>query len=423
MSYVGSNPITQFFLEGTDSFLVLDVDTSMFTMTRPVPTINAISVNVGTTNLLPIVTNYSVDGTTLTLVVPVRNTTVYVRYLTASNYSITPAAGSLNINTFATTGTASNLTYLRGDSFWGTPGTVSNVSLSSPASSAFSIATPATTPVISFANVGVMPTTVFLRGDGSWVAPSGQVSNVSFASPASLAFAVADPTTTPIISFSGVTAPSTQFLRGDGTWVAPTGGVSNVSFASPASLAFSVATPSSTPVISFSNVGITPSAVFLRGDGSWVAPLGAGTVTNVSFAAPASNAFSVAAPSSTPVISLANVGVTPTTVFLRGDGTWSAPTGGVSNVSFVSPASLAFSVATPGTTPAISFANVTSASTQFLRGDGSWTVPTSIVNTGGWSVAQSGTKLAFTYNGTLVASLGSNGLFTSANNIQAFGAP
>ena len=120
---------------------------------------------------------------------------------------------------------------------------------------------------------------------------------------------------------------------------------------------------------------------------------------------------------------LSATGPANNTTFLRGDNTWSLVTGTVSNVSFASPASLAFSVATPTTTPVISFSNVTSASTQFLRGDGTWVVPTSISNTGGWAVAQSGTKLAFTYNGVLVASLGSNGSFISANNVTAFGTP
>ena len=373
MSYVGSNPITQFFLEGTDAFLVTNnVSTTVFTMTRPVPTINSISVTANDINLLPLITNYTVNDTTLTLVAPaVLGSIVYVRYLTASNYSITPTALSLNVNVLATTGTPTNLT--------------------------------------------------FLRGDSAWAAPIGTVSNVSLSSPASLAFSIANPTTTPVISFANVTTPASQYLRGDGTWVAPPA-VTNVSFSSPASVAFSVATPSTTPVISFNGV-TSPASQFLRGDGTWVTPAGAGTVTNVSFSSPASAAFSIGTPSSAPIISFANVGLTPTTVFLRGDGTWIAPTGGVSNVSFTSPASLAFSVATPGTTPAISFSNVTSASTQFLRGDGTWVVPTSLSNVDGWAVAQSGSKLAFTFNGTLVASLGSNGLFTSANNVTAFGTP
>ena len=54
---------------------------------------------------------------------------------------------------------------------------------------------------------------------------------------------------------------------------------------------------------------------------------GTGTVTAVSFSAPASNAFTVATASTTPAIAFQNTGADPAGVFLRGDGQWS--TGGV----------------------------------------------------------------------------------------------
>ena len=48
---------------------------------------------------------------------------------------------------------------------------------------------------------------------------------------------------------------------------------------------------------------------------------------------------------------------------------------------------------------------------------------TKILNSGGWSVTPSGTKLYFNYNGTNVASLDSSGNFIALNNVTAYGTP
>ena len=64
--------------------------------------------------------------------------------------------------------------------------------------------------------------------------------------------------------------------------------------------------------------------VYVAGGGSG----GSGTVTTVQFAAPANNAFAVGTPTTTANIAFQNVGITPATVFLRGDGTWATPAGG-----------------------------------------------------------------------------------------------
>ena len=121
---------------------------------------------------------------------------------------------------------------------------------------------------------------------------------------------------------------------------------------------------------------------------------------------------------------LSATGTPSNTTFLRGDNTWAPVTGTVSNVSFASPASLAFSIATPTTTPVISFSNVGVTPTAvFLRGDGTWVAPSSITNTGGWSIAQVDTKLNFSYNGTLMVSISSAGVITSVANVIAAGTP
>ena len=129
MSYIGSNPITQYFLEGTDTFPV-STATTMFNMSRPVPSINAIQVITGTTPLAPSAANYTVNGSTLTLLSSVSNTTVYVRYLTSSSYSNTPSVGSVNIFAIAATGTPSSSTFLRGDGAWTGVGIPQNVQTS-----------------------------------------------------------------------------------------------------------------------------------------------------------------------------------------------------------------------------------------------------------------------------------------------------
>ena len=79
-------------------------------------------------------------------------------------------------------------------------------------------------------------------------------------------------------------ATNGQVLSWNGAKFAPatvtgTGTVTNVSFGAPASTAFAVANPTTVPIISFQNVGLTPAAVFLRGDGTWNTPQGAGGVT------------------------------------------------------------------------------------------------------------------------------------------------
>jgi hypothetical protein len=48
---------------------------------------------------------------------------------------------------------------------------------------------------------------------------------------------------------------------------------------------------------------------------------------------------------------------------------------------------------------------------------------TKIVNSGGWNITPTGTKLYFNYNGTNVGSLDSSGNFIVTGNITAYGTP
>ena len=136
------------------------------------------------------------------------------------------------------------------------------------------------------------------------------------------------------ITVAQQSATLNQVLSWNGTKWAPasvtgTGTVTNFSFGAPANNAFAVTNPTSTPTVNFQNVGATPATAFLRGDGQWATPpSGTGTVSSVTVGTTLSTALLFLTSTTTPVLNSQNVGVTPTTVFLRGDGTWASPPSG-----------------------------------------------------------------------------------------------
>jgi hypothetical protein len=119
MSYIGSNPITQNFIAGTDYFNGTGSAVN-FTLSRAVNSVNDIEVLVN--NVAQIPSGYLVSGTTLTFsVAPSAGTSnVYVRYLSTTNLSIAPGQATVGPKQLSATGTPSASTYLRGDNTWST---------------------------------------------------------------------------------------------------------------------------------------------------------------------------------------------------------------------------------------------------------------------------------------------------------------
>lgn len=94
MAYIGSTPISQNFVAGTDTFNGTGSQTA-FTLTRQVNTVNDILVVVN--NVEQPVTAYTVSGSTLTFnTAPASGTNnVYVRYLSTNLITISPQQGSV----------------------------------------------------------------------------------------------------------------------------------------------------------------------------------------------------------------------------------------------------------------------------------------------------------------------------------------
>jgi hypothetical protein len=96
MAYIGSNPTTQSFIAGTDSFNGTGSATN-FTLSRLVNSVNDVQVVVN--NVVQYPPNYSVSGTTLTISpAPSSGTNnVYVRYLSTTLQSV--GVGDLSVST------------------------------------------------------------------------------------------------------------------------------------------------------------------------------------------------------------------------------------------------------------------------------------------------------------------------------------
>ncbi len=128
MTYIGSNPISQYYQEGIETFAVGTAPPqSIFNLSRPAQSIASIQVFTGSTQLTPNTSNYQVNGNQLVLVSGVTNTTVTVRYLTSSSYSVSPPVGTININAINASGVPSANNFLRGDGRWALPNIPQNV--------------------------------------------------------------------------------------------------------------------------------------------------------------------------------------------------------------------------------------------------------------------------------------------------------
>ena len=131
MAYIGVEPQLEYWREGTESFVVGAVPQSRFTLARYPATVSSIIVETGGARLPSDGTSYSVnidaDGNVtgkilnvLTLLTPISNVTLYVRYLTTSLFGTTPDYRSIPLARLATSNSylQNPNANLRGDGLW-----------------------------------------------------------------------------------------------------------------------------------------------------------------------------------------------------------------------------------------------------------------------------------------------------------------
>lgn len=207
----------------------------------------------------------------------------------------------------------------------------------------------------------------FILGSGTL----GTVTSVSFTNVNGFTGTVTNPATTPTLS---VGTSVSGILKGNGTGVlaatagtdysAGTSGLATgIVKSTTGTGALAIATGADLPVMTATVGGAVPTppnntTTFLRGDGTFATPAGAGTVTSVSVVTANGFAGSVATPTSTPAITL----TTSVTGVLKGNGT-SMSAALNSDLPAMS-ATVGGAVPTPPNDV-----------TKFLNGQGAFTVP------------------------------------------------
>lgn len=143
----------------------------------------------------------------------------------------------------------------------------------------------------------------------------------------------------PLVNLGSGVADNTKFLRGDNVWQTA---VTAVTVATANGISGTVANQGTTPVLTLSLGAITPTSVAALGSVSGATLAGDGSAIT---AINASNLGSGTVP-----LQRLGTGIPSTTLFLRGDNAWSTA---VTAVTIVTANGISATVATQGTTPAL----------------------------------------------------------------------